>query len=296
MSEPLEIRPLNPNFGVEIVGIDLTEGTVDQHYPAIREAFETHSLLLFRDQQVTPETHVRLAGLFGPLEERYPEERESGEGYRIPQVSNVRAEGEVFDESDLDLLQLQANFQWHTDSTFLPVPALSNIAIARVVPSEGGATELASTRAAFRDLPPERQAELRGMSLWHRYAHSRKHLSDELAKRAMFHKWDDQLWPAVWRNPVNGAEAIYVASHAFAVDGMQAEVGETVIRELIEICTRPEYVYSHAWKFGDVLIWDERATLHRGTPWPYEQPRTLSSICSSVSDSDGLAEMLTARQ
>ena len=295
MDHLLEMQPLSASLGVEIGGVDLTEVSAGHLYPAIRDAFETHSLLLFRDQQLTPAAHVRLARLFGPLEERYPEEREAGQEYAVPQISNVDPGAALAGEAELKLLNLQANMLWHTDSTFLPVPALTNIATARIVPSEGGATEFAGTRAAFRDLPPARQSELREMRLWHRYAHSRAQISARLARLPMFNKWEDQLWPALWRNPVNGLEAIYVASHAFAVDGMDDEAGAETIRELIETCTRPEYVYTHRWRVGDVLIWDERATLHRGTPWPYEQARTLSSICSSAGVADGLAEMLSAR-
>ena len=89
-------------------------------------------------------------------------------------------------------------------------------------------------------------------------------------------------------NPANGEEALYVASHAFRIEGMSEEESEPIIDELASFCTQPHYVYSHKWKSGDVLIWDERATLHRGMPWPYDEPRTLSSICCSVTEADGL--------
>jgi len=92
----------------------------------------------------------------------------------------------------------------------------------------------------------------------------------------------------VWRNPVNGEEALYIASHAFAVDGLPEAQGQALIDALINFATRPGVVYTHRWCIGDVLIWDERATLHRGRPWPYAEPRTLASICISARDVDGL--------
>ncbi len=294
MSQAFATRPLSSRFGVEIFDLDLAQVSATYLFGEIRAAFETHSLLLFRGQNLDPETHLRLARLFGPIEDRKADERTDGEPFEIPQVSNVTGQGEVSAEMDLHSLNLKSNMLWHTDSTFLPVPALSNILVARVVPSEGGATEFASTRAAFRDLPVERQASLRNLRLKHRYSHSRAKISTELAQLPMFNKWPDQVWPAVWKNPLNGTEAIYIASHAYAVEGMDEAAGKVLIDELIETCTRPEYVYSHQWRVGDVMIWDERATLHRGTPWPYEQARSLSSICSSVVDADGLTAMRPA--
>ncbi len=104
----------------------------------------------------------------------------------------------------------------------------------------------------------------------------------------MFHKWSDQRWPAVIRNPVNGREALYIASHTFKVDGMDQGPSATLIDALTSFITQPAYVYSHKWRVGDVLIWDQRAVLHRATPWDYSQPRKLSSLCVSLRDEDGL--------
>ncbi len=290
----LKLSPLAERFGVIVDGMDLHDVTADHLYPEIRAAFETHSALLFRGQDLDSSTHMTLASLFGPIEDRYPERRRDGEAFRVPEVSNVTGDGTVAGEMDFQTLHLKANMLWHADSTFLPVPALANILTARVLPSLGGATELASTRAAFSDMPSARQDRLRQSRLKHRYAHSRARISPELAKDAMFNKWPDTIWPAIWKNPVNGAEAVYVASHAFAVEGMSDAAGAEFIDELIADCTRPQYVYSHQWQVGDVLIWDQRAVLHRGTNWPYGEPRILKSICVSVTDRDGLRDMLSA--
>lgn len=287
----LKLSPLTRRFGVEVHDLDLHEVTAERHFSEIRCAFEAHSALLFRGQDLDAETHMRLALLFGPLEDRYPEQRKKGEGYKIPEVSNVTEAGGVTGEMDLHTLNLKSNMLWHADSTFLPVPALTNILTAKIVTTEGGATELASTRAAFADFEPERQELLRHTRIRHRYAHSRARISPELAKLPMFNKWPDTIWPAVWKNPVNGAEAVYIASHSFAVEGMADKEGAEFIDALVADCTKSEYVYAHKWRVGDVLIWDQRAVLHRGTPWPYDQPRKLASICVSVTPADGLGDM-----
>ena len=284
----LESIPLTENFGIEVLNCDLSSVREDHLYPEIRGAFEASSALLFRNQNFTQEDHVRVAKLFGPLENRERADLKARSKFKVSEVSNVREDGSVTSEMDLHTLNLKANQLWHTDSTFLPIPALLNILVARVVTTSGGETELATTRAAWRDMPEDLKAKIRGRNVWHRYGHSRKRISEELAKSQLFTKWPDQCWPALWTNPVNEQDSLYVASHAFKIDGMSEIESQYLIDELITFCTQPCYVYSHKWRKGDVLIWDERATLHRGMPWPYEQPRTLSSICCSVTDADGL--------
>ncbi|MBY6121920.1 TauD/TfdA dioxygenase family protein [Mameliella alba] len=284
----IQTKPLTPHFGADVQGIDLNTVTANHLFPQIRALFEEHSALLFRAQDMTDETHLRLAGLFGPIEDREADERKPGEGFKIPKVSNVQEDGTTSGEMDLKTLNLKTNFLWHSDSTFLPTPALINIITARVVPSSGGATELASTRAAWAMMPEEMKARIRGRGIWHRYSHSRRKISPELAELPMFNKWPDTHWNAVWENPINGREALYIASHAFKVDGYDEAESEALLAELTEFCTQPAFVYAHNWQVGDVLIWDQRAVMHRGTPWPYEEPRTLSSICATVTEEDGL--------
>jgi alpha-ketoglutarate-dependent 2,4-dichlorophenoxyacetate dioxygenase len=288
------LKPLSPNFGVEVAGIDLNDVTGETLFPDIRALFEEHSALLFKGQAMTEETHFRLADLFGPLEDRYPEDRKPGEKMKIPSVSNVDEDGSVADEADLKTVNLKANFQWHIDSTFLPVPALVNILTAKIVPSSGGATEFASTRAGWAAMPEDLKARIRGRGMWHNASQSRKRIDAELAKWPMFHKWPPQHWKSVWTNPVNGREALYIASHVFKIDGYDEEESVALLDELVAFCTQPRFVYSHNWTVGDVMLWDQRAVMHRGTPWNYEEPRKLDSTCSSVRDSDGLADMRPA--
>ena len=103
--------------------------------------------------------------------------------------------------------------------------------------------------------------------------------------------YSSQAWNAIWPNPATGEEALYIAGHVYGVRGMPPDEAETFVRQLIEFSTQPEYVYAHRWYPGDVLVWDERATMHRGRPWPYDEERTLASCCVSVRDVDGLADI-----
>ncbi len=283
-----QTEPLTPEFGVEVRGIDLADAEIEKLFPHIRALFEEHSALLFRGQQLDDKAHIRLANLFGPIEDRNADTRAPDKEFEVPEVSNVRADGSVTDEMDLQTLNLKANMLWHADSTFLPVPALTNILIGRVVTTHGGATELASTRAAWAAMAQDLRARIEGRGIRHHYAESRAKVSPDLAQLPMFNKWPETRWNALWRNPVNGRDALYIASHARGVDGMDDAEARALLEELMAFCTQPQFVYSHQWAVGDVLMWDQRAVLHRGTPWPYEQPRTLSSICTSVTEADGL--------
>ncbi|MCR9126869.1 MAG: TauD/TfdA family dioxygenase [Rhodobacteraceae bacterium] len=282
--------PLHPLFGVEVQDVELA--TVDDTgHARIRALFETHSVLLFRGQDLTDDDHMRLAERFGPIEDRNADERPKGEKMSVPSVSNIREDGSLTGEMDLHTLHLKANMLWHCDSTFMPQPALCNILIGRIVTRTGGETQLASTRAAWAQMPETLKARLRHVRLRHHYSHSRARISPELAALPMFHKWPAQSWPAVWRNPVNGAEALYVASHAYEVEGMDPKAGAGLIDEALEWATQSRFVFSHRWNVGDVLVWDQRAVLHRATPWNSSEPRKLTSLCVSATDEDGLAAM-----
>lgn len=285
----MRLRPLHPRFGVEIAGVDVRAVTAKNLYPEIRSAFETHSLLLFREQTLDDAAHLRFGALFGPVEDRSM--GRNGPEPRMDNVTNRQNDGSVAASDSLHTLNLTANHLWHTDSTFLPVPALANLLAARVLPSSGGETQLVSTRAAWHDLPAAMKARAGTTILRHRLSHSRQGISAELAALPAMNSWDDQLWRAVWPNPVTGDHALYIASHACGVEGLATDDGLALINDLIGFATRPEMIYSHIWQPGDLLVWDERATLHRGQPWPYREERTLASICISAQDVDGLAQV-----
>lgn len=285
-SQEIRTTPLHARFGVEIHNLDLSRVTATDGYPAIRRAFEAHSLLLFRNQRLDAAAHLALGALFGPIEDR--SQGKDGPDPRVGFLTNRNDDRSIASEDEIRTLNLKANQLWHTDSTFLPVPALANILVAHEISSTGGETEYVSTRAAWQDLPQDLKGKTRGVVLRHRFAHSRAKISAELARQDTYTKWRDQAWRAVWPNPVNGEEALYIASHAFAAEGFAEPEARVLIDALIAFATRPGAVYRHTWRVGDVLIWDERATLHRGRPWPYTEPRTLASICVSARDVDGL--------
>lgn len=286
----IQTKPLTEAFGVIVEGVDLNALT-DADFTELRRLFDDHSMLVLPGQAMTDAAHMDLALRFGPIEDRNAADLKKRDDFKVPEVSNILEDGSTLPEDDLRNLDLRANMQWHCDSTFLPTPALTNILTARIVAATGGNTEFASTRAAFAALPEERKAALRETFLRHNAWHSRERLSPDLAAKNKFHKWPEQCWRAVWRNPANGKEAIYTASHAFAVVGLEADESQTFLDALMDHATKPSFTYSHAWHEGDVLIWDQRSVLHRATPWDYSQPRKLSSICVTATPEDGVDAM-----
>lgn len=286
----MRTSPLHPDFGVEVHDLDLKSVSADQGYPELRSLFEHHSLLLFRNQPLTSEEHIRLARLFGPIENR-----SDNPGDRTSPVSNKRDDGSITAEDDMHTLNLIANQLWHTDSTFMPEPALANLLQAHVVTSDGGETEFVSTRAGFSRLPVGEQDRLRETTFYHDYKISRGKIAEALTELDIIRKWPNQQWRAVWPNPETGDEALYIASHVFAVENMEKEIAAVWVKELTDAMTPPEAVYTHWWEAGDMIIWDERATMHRGRPWPYDEERTLISVCVTARDIDGLDAIRTLR-
>ncbi len=282
------IRPLHPTFGVEVLDVDLREVTAEHGFAELRTLFDEHSLLLFRGQTLDDAAHLRFGALWGPIEDR--SYGAMGDAPRMDNVSNRRDDGTIAGADDLLTMDLSGNQLWHTDSIFLPRPALANVLAARVLSSTGGETEFVSTRAAWRDLPDDLRSKVEGVVFTHRLAHSRRDISRELYERHRT-RFPDQEWRSVWTNPVNGREALYLASHTCAIDGNESPEAQQVVADVIAFCTQPDRVYSHTWQLGDVLVWDERATLHRGRPWPYEEERTLASICVTATESDGLGSI-----
>jgi alpha-ketoglutarate-dependent 2,4-dichlorophenoxyacetate dioxygenase len=286
----MEIVPLGPGFAAELRDVDLAEIVARPAlYEAVRDAFEAHSVLLFRGQAVTDESQLAFTRCFGPLE--ITKRASLGEGSHFSILTNLDADGNVVSPDHRQALVAKANQLWHTDSSFKSIPALASVLSARVIPLRGGETEFASTRLAWQRLPADLQARLQDAFAWHDYAHSRGQISPDLTTPIERTSLPPVRWRMAWRNPANGMLSLYVASHAYAIDGMAADEAQSLLAELIERATAPGYTYVHCWREGDVIMWDNRATLHRGRPWPESLPRHVVRTTVSASEADGLASV-----
>ncbi len=286
----MDIVPLGPGFGAELRGVTLADVAGDDAaYAAVRAAFEEHSVIVFRDQDVSDEVQIAFSRRFGPLEITKVGSR--GVGTHLVILTTMDENGKVVPPDHRFALRNKANQLWHSDSTFKEVPALASVLSARIIPAEGGETEYVSTRRAFERLDPALRQRLENSFAWHDYAHSRSKIAPGLATPVERAALPPQCWRLVWRNPVNGREALYLASHTYAIEGMELDEAQKLLGELMAAATAPERSYLHSWHKGDVVMWDNRATMHRGRPWPGNEARYMVRTTISATAADGLESM-----
>ena len=286
----MDIIPLGLGFAAELRGITLADVAVDDGvYQAVRAAFEQHSVIVMRGQDVTDEGQLAFSRRFGPLE--VTKVGSLGVGTNLVILSTIDENGKVVPADHRLALRNKANQLWHTDSTFKRVPALASVLSARVIPARGGETEYVSTRLAFERFDSSLRERLMNSFAWHDYAHSRGKIAPDLANAEERAALPPQCWRMVWKNPVNGRSAIYIASHAYAIEGMEQAAAQKLLAELMDAATQPGLSYVHAWRAGDVVMWDNRATLHRGRPWPAHEARLMVRTTISATEVDGLQSM-----
>jgi alpha-ketoglutarate-dependent 2,4-dichlorophenoxyacetate dioxygenase len=283
----MEIVPLGPGFAAELRGVTLAEiAAGDAKYNETRAAFEEHSVLVFRGQDVTDEAQLAFSRRFGPLE--VTKVGSQGAGTNLVILSTIDENDKVVPADHRLALRNKANQLWHTDSTFKRVPALASVLSARVIPARGGETEYVSTRLAWERLDPALRKRLENSFAWHDYAHSRRKIAPDLASPEERAALPPQCWRMAWKNPANGRTALYIASHAYAIEGMEPAVAQKLLAELIDAVTGPGLSYVHTWRDGDVVMWDNRATMHRGRPWPAYEARRMVRTTISAGEADGL--------
>jgi len=286
----MDIIPVGPGFAAELRGVTLNDVAYDDAaYKAVRAAFEEHSVLVFRNQEVTDELQLAFSRRFGPPETTKVGSLGTGSHFVI--LTTIGPDGKVVPPDHRYALRNRANQLWHTDSSFKRTPALTSVLSARIIPARGGETEYVSTRLAFERLDPALQDKLAHSFAWHDYNHSRSQIAEGLATPEERAALPPVCWRMVWKNPVNGRSALYLASHAYAVEGMSPEAGKALLDELTAAATAPGTGYMHEWKSGDVVMWDNRATMHRGRPWPAHEARLMVRTTISATAADGLESM-----
>lgn len=286
----MELNLLGPGFAAEVRGVGLADvAERDDAYAWVRAAFEAYSVLVFRGQPVSNELQVAYSKRFGPLEIAKAASR--GEGTPFSILSNIEPDGSLVPPDHKEALRARANQLWHTDSCFKDPPALASVLSARVIAPAGGETEFASMRLGWERLPDAMRVRLTDAFAWHDYAHSRGKIASHLASEREKSTLPPVRWRIRWRNPVNGRDALYIASHTCGIDGMAQDESLRMIDELIAHITAPGHTYLHLWQPGDVIMWDNRCVLHRGRPWPDDLPRHVVRTTISATDADGLADM-----
>lgn len=291
------IQPLSQNFAAEIFDIDLGNKLPDAVINKLKESFWKYAVLVFPDQKLSLDQHVEFATLFGPIEmniNTYQDEvKKHRFDYRVSDISNLDDEDNILAESSRKRMSGLANRLWHTDSIFRHTPALASALYALTIVPIGGRTEFADTRAAWDSLPEVVQQKLDELVVEHSIFHSRS----KIGFTNFTEKERAALPPAqqvlVRRIPENQRKALYIASHAMRIVGMSDTEGTALLEELMAHATQPQFVYSHRWRVGDLVIWDNRCTLHRGTD--YDERRYKRDMRrATVSDVGNTVELSTS--
>ena len=259
---------VTPEFAAEIGDIDLSQPISEQDLETIKRAFWKYSVLILPGQSLDQDQHLAFASLFGPLEAGTQIGR-GGKPLRLRReladVSNVDAAGNLL-EPDSRLREYQlGNRLWHTDASFRRVPALASLLYANTVVPVGGHTEFADQRAAYDALPGATKRRLAGMVAEHSIFTSRQRvgMNDFTAQELASLPPVPQV--IVRTIPESGRKTLYVAAHAGRIFGMSGSEGRALIDQLIGHVTQRQFVYTHRWRVNDLVIWDNRCTMHRGT-------------------------------
>lgn len=262
----LTFRKLHPLFGVEIGGVDLTTPVDTIAFGEIRAAFEEHSVVLLRDQPIDDAQQIAFSRLFGPLETTVSANPAGGTAFARQSNLDI-VSGVVIPPEDRRMIYQKANYFWHTDSSFKKVPALCSLLSARICPPEGGDTEFASLRAAYAHLPETMKVEIETLVAEHSLAWSRSLVDPTVMTEAQKAEVPPVKQRLMRINPINGRKALYVSAHASHIVGWPFERGRALLDELTTLATKPDFCLSHRWREGDIVIWDNRAVLHRATAY-----------------------------
>ncbi|HTW52605.1 MAG TPA: TauD/TfdA family dioxygenase [Stellaceae bacterium] len=266
---PVTIRPLHPVFAGEVSGVDGTRPLSPDEVAAVEAGMDKYAVLVFRDQHLTDAQQLAFTRHFGEIESyatpgnvRKPaEHRLDTPG--IIDFSNLDKTGGILSAEDRIWFFKLADRLWHSDSSFRPVPAKYSLLSGRVIPSWGGNTEFADMRAAYDTLDTRTKAEIEPLVCLHSLVYSREAIGftelspDEIAA---FRPIRQRL---VRTHPVTGRKSLFLASHAGAIEGWTIPEARVFLRDLTEHATQREFVYSHEWRIGDLVMWDNRQTMHR---------------------------------
>ncbi len=295
----IAIRPLQP-FAGEVSGVDLREPLAPAVIDAIHDGMNSHGVLIFHGQTLTPDEQRTMTAQFGPLEigfarvvgKHRPVGTSSRTGYiEVADMSNLGADNKPVERSDRKIVGNIANQLWHSDSSFQKPAARYSMLYAVTLPSWGGETEFCDLRAAYDGLDERLKAEIAGLEAEHFALHSRIMLGDDQYSEESRAVFPPVHWPIVRTHSGSGRKLLYIGVHARAVVGMTIAEGRMLLMDLLEHATQPQYVYRHTWQPGDLVIWDNRATLHRGRRWNMDEARDLRR--TTTTDVDAPAASVT---
>jgi alpha-ketoglutarate-dependent 2,4-dichlorophenoxyacetate dioxygenase len=292
----ITLYSVTPDFVAEVGDVDLAQPLAADDLATIKDAFRKYAVLVFPAQQLVAQQHTAFAQNFGPLESN--SERvvlsEKRRNEDLVDVANITADGRRWDADSDQRFYQAANRLWHTDSSFKQRPAYCSLLYARTVAPIGGHTEFADQRAAYDALPATMKVQLQHLIAEHSIATSRLRSGFMTLTAADLERKPPVLQRVVRTLPDTGRKTLYVASHAAAIVGMPAAEGRDLVDALIAHVTQRQFVYTHRWRQCDLVMWDNRCTMHRGTDyddlrWSRDMQRATVSDIGNTCEQDPVA-------
>ncbi|HTO56972.1 MAG TPA: TauD/TfdA family dioxygenase [Pseudomonadales bacterium] len=265
----LSIEPTGATLGAFVAGVSLANLDAT-NWQRILDAFHQYALLIFPAQHLDSAAQIAFGERFGRIEEL-------AAGHKIVPISNKRADGTLLKDEENSMKILKGNEGWHTDSSYMRISALASVLSAHVVPTHGGETEWADSRAAYDALDVATRERLANLSAYHSLYYSQAKIGHVGAVGSSygFHRDATPLRPLVKIHPVTGRPALYIGRHAHAIPTLTEAESEALLEELVTFTCRPPRTYLHRWQPGDVVIWDNRCVLHRARPYDHAEPRVM---------------------
>jgi len=296
----VDVRPLHPLFVAEVNGVDLVRMS-DETRAELETAIDRYSVLVFHDQSLDDDQLLALGRRFGSIA---PPRKRRMDGRlkhaEVADISNLDPKNELRGRGDHMRLDALGNQLWHSDASFRPISGALSMLFAHVVPPVGGETEFADLRAAYDTLDDQMKQTIEDLAAVHSIFHSRGLLGHVDYTDAERKSLPDVQHPMVRTHPGSGRRTLYLGSHASHVVGWPMPEGRLLIRELMEHATRERFTYAHHWWAGDLVIWDNRCTLHRGRRYADDKHkrdlrRVTTQDLASVGDNPALVEELGLR-
>lgn len=293
----ITISAMTPGFAAEIGDVDLSQPLTAEEVDAIKQAFWDYGVLIFPGQDLTEQQQLAFAQYIGPLETNLFAVNKNAKFRLTPDlidVSNLTPKNEIWGEQSRMRQFNLGNRLWHTDSSFKHLPARASLLYALVIPPVGGHTEFADLRAGYDALSPDMKRRLDGLVAEHSLAYSRAKTGF-----ADFTEAEQTTLPPVPQVvvrtlPENGRKSLYIASHIGRIQGMPEEEGRALVDALLAHATQRQFVYTHRWRVHDLVMWDNRCTMHRGTDfddlrWVREMHRATVSDIANTCEQEKLA-------
>jgi alpha-ketoglutarate-dependent 2,4-dichlorophenoxyacetate dioxygenase len=274
----LYISQIHPIFVGEVTGVDLRQPLDPAVVMEIDAAMDRYAVLVVRDQPLDQEQQMVFARSFGPLDLGLRKVKKQPHRFRYDElidISNVDEKGRIADRNSGKIVSNIANQLWHSDSSFQRPAAKYSMLSAVVLPTRGGETEFADLRAAYDALSDELKAELEALEAEHYALHSRFLLGDSDYTEEQKNAIPPVHWPIVRMHPGSKRKLLFVGVHARRIVGWPVAEGRMLLMDLLEHATQRDFVYSHKWRVGDLVMWDNRSTLHRGRRYSLSERREL---------------------